>query len=204
MSKYRHRSDAWFDAIVDKLGGEKAADAFLDSEGAVSKPFRSWRKQDGVIRLSVTSNGMTGEEWNVHLESKGIQVNPWAKRVLWSKDFKPTSGITTNIAILTGSLFSDKGRFTAQIRHEAQQRKLTKPNPEVACLIRQKFTDKEIMAMGVISIITMHYPIEDSDRNPSLLATHPLGDARWLGACHGNPTRKWNRDNGFAFAAPPT
>jgi len=38
MSKYGHRTMNWFEAIVNKLGGEEAGDAFLCDELIVSKP----------------------------------------------------------------------------------------------------------------------------------------------------------------------
>ena len=63
MSKYGHRTHNWFESIVNKLGGEAAADAFLRGELTVSEPIRSWREEDGVIYFSVTSDGTTGEEW---------------------------------------------------------------------------------------------------------------------------------------------
>ncbi len=204
MAKYKHRTDAWFDAIVDKLGGEKAADAFLCSEDAVSTPVRGWREQDGVIRFSVTSNGRTGEEWIIYFESKGIKLTRWAKDLLRSTAFQPTNGVTTEIAVMKGSLFTDDDRITSKIRAEADKRNFTKPNPEVACLIRDMFTDQEIKEMGLTWIVTMHDPIEDSDRDPNLLSTDRNSDGPWLYTYYGRPGSRWSRDDGFAFAAPPT
>ena len=203
MAKYRHRSDAWVDAIIDKLGGEKAADAFLCDQGAVSAPTHAWREQDGVIRFSVTSDGTTGEGWITRFESKGSKLTEWVKDVLRSEAFQPTNGITTNIAVLKDELFTDNDRITSMIRSEAHRRKLTKPNPEVACLIREKFTDEEIEEMGLIWIIVMHKPIKDSGR-PSLLGPSGCRYARRLNAYYGKPDNKCSRGSGFAFAAPPT
>jgi len=47
-------------AIVKKLGGHDMALRFLRDEILVSTPSRSWRKEDGVIYFSVTSDGTTG------------------------------------------------------------------------------------------------------------------------------------------------
>ena len=187
-------------AIVKKLGGHDMALRFLRDELSVSEPTRSWREEDGVIYFSVTSDGTTGEDWNTRLESKGFRVGDYAKQVLSSSDFMPTKGVTTEIALLKGMLFEDCDRITSNIRDLATQRKLTTPNAEVACLIRENFSDEDIEAMGLIWIVTMHEPIKDSDGDPSLLVADRGGDGHWLGACDGRPDDRWNRDHGFSFA----
>jgi len=187
-------------AIVKKLGGHDMALRFLRDELSVSEPTRSWREEDGVIYFSVTSDGTTGEGWIKRLEGNGFRVGDYAKQVLRSPDFKPTNGVTTEVAVLKGMLFEDNDRITKKIRAEADKRKLSKPNAELACLIREKFTDKEIEAMGLIWIVAMHEPINDSDGDPSLLNADRYVDGRWLGACYDRPGRRWDRGDGFAFA----
>lgn len=157
---------------------------------------RSWCEEDGVIYFSVTSDGSTGEQWISHLERHG----DYAKQVLRSKDFKPTNGVTTEVAVLKGMLFSDNDRITSNIRAEADKRKFKKPNAELACLIRVKFTDDEIKAMGLTWIVAMHEPIKDSDGDPHLLGVNRGGEGRWLSACSDWPDRRWDRELGFAFA----
>ena len=186
-------------AIVKKLGGHDGAIKFLQGKLSVSEPTRNWREQDGVIYLSVTSDGTTGPQWIERLEGKGFRLSDYAKSVLRSPDFKPTSGVTTEIAILKGMLFEDSNRITKKIRAEADKRKLTTPNAEVACLIRENFSDEDIEAMGLIWIVAMHEPIKDSDGGPSLLSADRDDGGRWLDADDGEPGRRWNRDRGFAF-----
>lgn len=185
-------------AIVKKLGGHEAALKFLRGELMVSESTRNWREQDGVIYLSVTSDGTTGPEWITRLESKGFRVSDYAKSILCSLDFKPTSGVTTEIAILKGMLFEDSDRVTNKIRAAAESRKLTKPNIEVACLIRENFSDEEIEAMGLWWIVVMHESIK-ADGSPDLLNVSRGGDGRWLGTSYGRPGAQWSRGNGFAF-----
>ena len=114
----------------------------------------------------------------------------YAKKVLRSPDFKPTK-----VAVLKGMLFENDDRITSKIRAEADKRQLQKPNAEVACLIREKFTDEDIEAMGLWQIVTMHEPIVSD-----LLGADRSDDGRWLGAYYGEPDRRWSRDGGFAFA----
>lgn len=186
-------------AIVKKLGGYEGALRFLRGETLITEPERKWRENDGVIYLSVTSDGTTGPEWIVRLEKKSFRVNDYAKSVLCSEDFKPTSGVTTEIAILKGMLFEDSNRVTNKIRIEAENRKLTKPNAEIACLIRENFSDEEIEAMGLYWIVTMHEPIKDSGGGPRLLGVGRYGSGSWLCADYGKSGGRWLRGGGFAF-----
>ncbi|MFH1170068.1 MAG: hypothetical protein V1704_00670 [Candidatus Vogelbacteria bacterium] len=188
------------EAVVNKLGGEEGVARFLRDEITVSEPTRSWREEDGVIYFSVTSDGTTGEDWIKRLEDNGFRVGNYAKQVLRSPDFKPTNGVTTEVAVLKGMLFEDNGRITKKIRAEADKRQLSKPNAELGCLIREKFPDKEIEAMGLWYIVAMHEPINNSDGGPFLLDACRDDDGRWLGACWVRPDGGWYRDGGFAFA----
>ncbi len=175
-------------------------------EWVVSKPCRSWHEEDGVIYFSVTSNGTTGENWITRLEGKSFRPGNYAKSVLRSPNFKPTSGVTTEVAVLKGMLFEDNNRVTKKIRAHAEKfktsdkRKLTTPNAELAGLIREKFTDKEIEDMGLVWIVVMHEPINDSDGAPYLLGADRGGDGRGLSAFCVEPDSRWDRGYGFAFA----
>ncbi len=185
--------------LLKKQVGEDGLERFLRGEITVSQPVRAWREQDGVIYFSVTSNGLTGPEWIAHFEKKGDRVGNCAKQSLCSAEFKPTSDITYNIAVMKGMIFNDKDSVTKKIRNEADCRKFAKPNAEIACLIRDKFTDAEIEAMGLIWIVTMHEPIEVSGGSLRLLGAHRGDGGRWLDAYYGTPGVRWGRGHGFAF-----
>lgn len=129
----------------------------------------------------------------------GFRVGRYARDLLRSPRFVPTAGVTTRVAVLKGALFEDAGRFTGIVRASAATRGLLIPNVEVACLIREKFADKEIEQMGLWFIATMHEPINDSDGDSALLVSHRGGDGRWLSAYSQRPDGKWRRDSGFAF-----
>ena len=194
------------DAALMKIGqdvGMGTADgirAFLAGKLVVSEPARRWREQDGVIYFTLPpTDNTTGEEWIKRLESKGFRIGDYAKSILRSQDFKPTNGVIYEIAVLKGMLFEDNDRITKKIRTEADKRKLTKPNVEAACLIRENFSDEEIEAMGPRWIIVMHEPIKDSDGDPSLLGVLRVGGGRWLDAYYDSPDSRWYRVGGFAF-----
>jgi len=199
--KYGTLNLGQIEAMVNKLGGMDGVERFLRGELTVSEPTRNWREQDGVIYFSVTSNGKTGEEWIRHLEGKKFNVTSYAKSVLRHPDFKPTKASTVHeIAVLKGMLFADNDRITSKIRTEAERRKLAKPNAEIACLIRDKFTDKEIEEMGLWAIAAMHDPIEDSGGGLALLSANRDGDGCYLVAFSVNPDNRWLRGYGFAFS----
>lgn len=171
----------------------------LRGELAVSEPARRWREEDGVIYFSVASDGTTGPQWVTRLEKQNFQVGNYAKSILCSSDFKPTTGVKYEIVVLKGMLFSDDNRITKKIRAKAKKRKLTVPNAEVTCLIREAFSDEELEAMGLWWIITMHEPIKVSDGRPFLLGAGGDYGGRWLGACCDGPGDRWDRGDGFAF-----
>ncbi len=201
MAKYNlYVEDVSVEAVFNKLGGVEGARALLRGELIVTEPPRSWREENGVITFNVTSDGTSGPEWITLLEGNGSRVGCHAKQVLLSPDFTPTNGVTTEVAVLKGMLFTNDDRITKKIRAEADQRKLFKLNAEVACLIRKKFTDGEIKAMGLLYIVVMHEPINDSDGDLSLLSVDRDRGGRWLIACRGKSGDRWDRDRGFAFA----
>ena len=172
----------------------------LGIELSAPEPVRGWTEKDGVIRFAVKSDGTTGPQWIKRLKEKGFRLSRWAEDVLNSRDFKPTKGVTTEVEVLKGELFSDSERITRNIRADADKRKLATPNAEVACLIREMFSDEEIEAMGLWCIVAMHEPIKDSGGGAYLLAARRGDNGPWLSTFYGKPDNEWDRDTGFAFA----
>lgn len=192
--------------FMDKLqcaDGEEwfsAFKKFLRKENPWPEPTRSWRDEGGVIYFSVESDGTTGEDWIKRLEGNGFRVEDYPKQVLCSPSFKPTAGISTEVAVLKGRIFKDKHRITKKIRAEAEKRGFSKPNAELACLIREKFTDKEIAAMDLWWIVAMHEPVSVSDGNPGLLGVGRSANCPSFTGYDGTSDCSWFPHIGFAFA----
>ncbi len=189
-------------AIVKGLGGHEGALRFLRGELVVVEQVKRWREVDGIIYLTVTlDQSTTGDKWISRTEMNGNRARDYAKSVLRSKNFIPSIAGTYEIVILKGSLFEDNDRITQKIRAKADEMKLAKPNADIACFIREQFSDKEIEAMGLWWIVTMHEPIV-SGGSPSLLTALRSGGGRWLDAFGDYPADGWPRKFGFAFLAP--
>ncbi|MBU1557732.1 hypothetical protein KKC45_02115 [Patescibacteria group bacterium] len=206
MSKYGHLTGNWFEAVINRLGGEEGAKAFLRGELVVSEPVQRWTTDsDGLIRFKLTGLGFTGPEWISRLESKGHELSTWAKDILSSSNFVSCEkGKVYNLTVLPGKLFSDEERKTKNIRVEADHRGLIHGEnlpTEIGCLIRENFTNEEIKQMGLNWLVTMHEPVKDSDGDPFLLCTLWDGGWSWLGAGWGEPGIQWHREHGFVFLA---
>lgn len=145
------------------------------------------------------SLGLTGQEWLERLEKKKYNIGYYTKDILLSKDWKPLEkDVEQEIAIITIS----NTQTTNEIKNMAKELKYEMPHPEIACLIRENISDKEIQEMGLWYIVTMHEPIKDSDGDPLLLSSDRDDDGRWLRAFYDGPGAFWSDDGGFAFAAP--
>ena len=175
------------------------------SEGAIiptAPTSTAWTVDyEGNIHFTLTSNGFTREQWEQHLERRGWQIGDYARQLLRRASKAPTNGVTYNIVVRPGNKINDSNRTTEKIRAPADKKGWLKPHWEVACLIRDTFTDESLEQMGLWLILVMHQPIKDSDGDPGLLSADRRGDGRRLFTYCVNPGRRWDREDGFAFVA---
>jgi hypothetical protein len=180
---------------------EKSLQLLIEGKFPESAQEKKWSERDGVIHFTVVSDGKTGEAWLKHFESKKVRISRNARSIILSGYFKPTSGVVYKVAVIRGEFFSaDADRIRSKIMDEAHLRKMTVPNPEVACLTRDMFTDEQIKQTGLYWIVTMHQPITDHVGGMGQLGVH--ASATRLGAFYGCIGGVWKRGNGFAFIAP--
>jgi len=162
-----------------------------------------WTVDDeGNIHFTLTSNGFTREQWEQHLERRGWRIGDWARNVLRRASEAPTNGVTYNIVVRPGKKIGDSDRITKKIRAVADKKGWVKPHWELACMIRDTFTDEQLEQMGLLYIVTMHEPIKDSVGDPNLLFSLRSGDGRWLTADYDRPDDDWFDYGGFAFVVP--
>lgn len=162
-----------------------------------------WIEKDGIIYVSVTSRGMSGKEWITYFGNEGVEISEDAKRILLSERFKPTNGITYEVAIIKGDSFVDDGYCTAKtINKKAEDCKFFTPDIELACLLRQKFSSKELRAMDFSWIVVMHDPVVDCEKNFLQLCVCGIGNKSKLFATfQGGTDGQWGVYGGFAFIA---
>jgi len=159
-----------------------------------------WKENDGVITFSVTTDGESFKGWVVRLERGGFRVGDRCRQLFLSTDIQPTNGVTTQISVLKGTSFDDDDRTTSVILAKAKKKNLVIPSIEVACLIREMFSDDELKEMGLWFMVVMHESVDVSDC-PSKLAVDRSGSGRWIEACDISPSRSFGDRSGFAFAA---
>ena len=176
------------------------------SDGAViptAPTPTAWTVDDeGNIHFTVTSYGMTREHWEAYLERRKWRIGDYARKVLRRASDVPTNGVTYNIVVRPGKSISERGCITKKIRAAADKKGWLKPHWEVACLIRDTFTDEQLEQMGLWYIVTMHEPIKVSDGNPHLFHSRRDDDGRWLHAYYDRPGDYWDDRGGFAFVVP--
>jgi hypothetical protein len=165
----------------------------------ITKRSPRWSESDLMVCFSVTSNGWTGPEWITWLENRGFQLTDDAKDVLLSPDFKPTKGVVYSIVVYKGKVFTGCDRTANTVFNKAENQKFSKSHPEVACLIRDKFSDEDMEVMGLDWIYTMHEPIKDSRGDFRLLRSGRVGDGNWFDATFTSNDRVLETDCGFAL-----
>lgn len=184
-------------ALLAKVGGVSGALQLLRGELVISKPVKRWSVRDGVICITVTSNGLPGEQFVQHLRAKNCRLDDYASAMIDSEDFKPTQGVTTEVAILKSSLFTSKKPDLRRVRNFAARRKLIVPNAEIAGLLCETCSDNDLHDMGLRRIVVMHEPISrDFAGTPALLSVEL---DRLIANYPGKSDHGLERDSGFAF-----
>lgn len=210
--KYGKATIGQVEAVWNKLGGEKGVQCFLagNSEVVVKnhlsiapKPVKWVIDPDGDIHFNVTSNGLTPEQWEQHLLSRDFRLSGYARNVLRRAREAPTNGEVYHIVVRPGSKIDSFYLVTEKIRVAAERKGWLTPHWEVACLIRDTFTDEQLKVMGLCYIVTMHNPIKDfSSGNQDLLFSYLLDDGLWLLSYSVGHDYSWDYEGGFAFVVP--
>ncbi|MDO8604158.1 MAG: hypothetical protein Q7K40_02005 [bacterium] len=99
-------------------------------------------------------------------------------------------------------MFEDNLRTTENIPAKALKLKLKKGYHDLACLIRNEFTNKEIEKMCLLEIIGMSNSIEVSCGAPVILGVGWNDSKACLNAYCGKPGGRWRCGYGFAFEEP--
>lgn len=162
---------------------------------------KRWIEKDGVVYLTVKSDGTTGPQWINRLEERGflVRYDNGNTDILNSPTFKPTSRVVYKVVVLKG----EPSDITAEAAFDrAKKMGLVRPPIEVACLIREKISDKDMKKMGFWSIYVLHEPVKNVSGNglERILSPNVGGVGDRLVPCP--VIRLGGEGNGFAFVMP--
>lgn len=165
--------------------------------------YVSWEKRGDPLNLIaasfyhvvLTSDGTPGVKWIELLEERGVCVGGYAKKVLLSPEFMPTTGVTYGVAILAqphGSSWMD------EIKKYAKRRGFLSPHPELACLICDLFMTDNMFRLWMSYIVTMHEPILVDGEPQSLIISHKDGRF-FFNAYEDLPGMRYPKEGGFLY-----
>ncbi len=188
---------------IEKLVSEGELDAITIAaklQHILDQPNLPWIVDgEGNFHFVLISNGLRPQQWEKHLERRGLRITDWANQMLSRANGAPTKGVVYNVVVRPGKLISDSDRTTNKLCMYAAENNWKSPHWEVACLIRDRFTDEHLEQMGFRSIITMHEPIKDSEKVSYFLNANQYDIGSWLDACYDGPSNQWGDKGGFAF-----
>ncbi|MFA5871740.1 MAG: hypothetical protein WC858_03365 [Parcubacteria group bacterium] len=157
------------------------------------KVLPRWKEREGIFYFSVASDRTSGRQWIKRLEKNGLKIYEKAKEILCSPGFKATGGIEYGIAVIKPSLIREYGCTIKDLLVEMNHRFLKRPGVEIACLIREYLSDKEIGEMGLDSIVTLHEPVD------GILLGITLGHWRLSSYGYDLDFCYWDLKTAFAF-----
>lgn len=172
ISELKYLTRDQIDDVLIKIGKdarmriEKGVEAFLCGNLVLAEPRAIWREENGIAYLPViTTDGTSGETWIKRLEDGGFNVDDEVKTILMSPNFKATSGVTIQVAILLREkLFRNKSIDFNDVKTKAFEYNLSEPNAEVACILLEQLSKKRLIKkMGLNSIDVMHGLIKIAD-----------------------------------------
>lgn len=162
------------------------------------------------VTFTVTGLGLTSAEWITRLEADGHKLSDWARDILTKPDYDRNhhleAGKEYKVTLVFGKeVRKDQERTTANLKdlalREFGEQAVTGLKGELALLIREKFTNAELEAMGLWYITVLHEPIIDSGGGANVLDSGRRDGGSYVGADYGRPNDRWVDDGAFAFLA---
>ena len=194
MSKYGHRPHNWFEGVINKMGGEEQAEAFLRGE-LVLKPvapaiFAVWK--------TITVGGKNKNALLDALQSDGFFVSDWARDMMNKDAFTTSEGeqiINLGRATLRELGFT-KEPTTEEIWNRIRELGHDLCQAEDGPNLRLQFTDQE---RGDWCWLAMEQ-IVDSDGYPGVFDVRCYdGGKRWLNGDIVEPGDRWDLGDQIVF-----
>ncbi len=185
LSKYNLKIPV-YSFIHDTLVGKKGTPKFFYS--------------DNVTYVLTRSIGLSKDDTIHALETQeGTAIIPVAKQMIANKEFETTDDVVYVVAIINGRLLGSHYRTTRAIRAKARERRLLTIHEENAFLLRSKFYNRELTAMGYSKIVVMHKALKDAEGKKRLLNVSMNEGYECITARTDEQKHFWQPDTGFAF-----
>lgn len=165
------------------------------------------------IEFTVRGTGLTAAAWISTLESAGHEIVDWARRVLSHPDYDAKHRLEAGkeyklVLILGKEIANDLNRTTKNLTaiadKEFGEQSVSGLKAELALLIRMKFSNSELLQMGLYYIAVLHDPIAtifEGDPCPYVISIDRSLGKSWVSADCVKPNRDWPGDGAFAFLA---
>ena len=194
MSKYGHRNHDWFEAIVNKLGGEEMAEAFLRGElvtKMAERSFAIWK----TITLGIHKSP---GEYRKALKANGYRIGDYANQILNQVKVGGTE-VQINLVLTTvAELGFKNGATRQQIYDRAKELGLELCPAEVGPALRLVYQDQPYEEWLRIAM----EPISVSDGYLEVFGVGCGHVGRWLYSFYGDPVYFWGAGSRWVFVAP--
>jgi hypothetical protein len=163
-----------------------------------TKTLKDWRIKNGLIYLSLMSEGLNSHEWVDRLDSKDIYMTDKAIADIMYAGFKPTIYQNFEVVLIPGKLLNLISDDLA-IYKQAREMGFQKATVEVAFMLADYLSSDILKKMGLKDVLIMHEPICDFKGNKKLFAVS-LSSKRegcFLGSYYQDST--WPNYFSFAF-----
>lgn len=200
--------NAFVKKLADQSGYEDVLEKTLRGEIEFSINKKPWTEKGGRIYFEVTTLGLTAEEWKARLLKAGHKISDYANDILSKPDYDQNHryepGKTLKVVLIRGKeIKKDSERLTKNLKAIAVkdfgEKSVSGLKGELALLIREKFTNKDLEEMGLWYIAVLHEPIIVSGGYPSVLDSDRRDGGSWLLANWVDPGNRWNGNGAFAF-----
>lgn len=145
--------------LCSKIGHENAMRILSGDSIVVKVPDVKWYENENLIYFTLISKGVKGKGWIEIFEKRGYFLHEQIKSILTSRYFSESTDRVYKIVVIKGESYNDVNRKLFEIEKNARSRSFKKLPAEVSCLIREKFTNDDILKMGLTSIGPLHEPI---------------------------------------------
>jgi hypothetical protein len=164
---------------------------------------RNQDKMYQVVILSVKSDdGITSDQWIEYFKEKKIYVSGFARSMLQSHLFEPTSGVKTlNIAILKAGIFKPRFSFLSNVFQEGKNYNFTAPSADLACYLLKYFSSEDMKSLGLERVVVMSERIEDHESDWCYFRINWDEDGPRLEAQGSDENIEFDASYSFAFAA---